>query len=209
MQYSGWGCTSTKRGRIIPFWPVDCAVFNAFQNVVCPLGCQSTVLAHAKPAVTSIPQISLYQAAFQPLISQSVPVQHLSLLNFMLLLTVQCSKVSRSLCKVSCYSRESTASPILVSSAYLLRMHSIPVPRSLRKRSNNCTKPLGTPLGTVRKTDVAPFTIVFWVLRSIQFITQHSVNLFNSQLDNLTRRILWGMVSRPYWNPSTTFPFIY
>lgn len=47
--YSKWGCTNAKQSSKAPlFWQAGCAVFNAFPNMVCPLGCQGTLLAHAE-----------------------------------------------------------------------------------------------------------------------------------------------------------------
>lgn len=53
-------------------------------------------------------------------------LQHFPLLDFRLLLIDQCSSLSRSLCKASCPSRESTVLPSSVLLADLLRMDSSP-----------------------------------------------------------------------------------
>lgn len=58
-------------------------------------------------------------------------------------------------------------------------------------RTDTRTEPWGTPLVTTCQSDVALSTL--WVLLFRQFITQHSMNLFNSDVDSLSRRLLWGV----------------
>lgn len=55
-------------------------------------------------------------------------------------------------------------------------------------------EPWGTLLETGHHPDAALFTTALWALPLSQFITQHDVNLFISQLDNLLRMILRGSV---------------
>ncbi|KAK4810941.1 hypothetical protein QYF61_013349 [Mycteria americana] len=77
---------------------------------------------------------------------------HLSLLNFILFLLSHSSSLSRSLCKIALPSEVSTSPPILVSSANLVRVLSIPSSRSFMKMSNSVgpsIDPWGTPLVTV------------------------------------------------------------
>ncbi|KAK4818032.1 hypothetical protein QYF61_004156 [Mycteria americana] len=56
-------------------------------------------------------------------------IRHFDLLNFIPFIIAQCSNLSRSLCKSSCPSKESTAPPSLVSSSTLLMVHSTPASR--------------------------------------------------------------------------------
>lgn len=58
------------------------------------------------------------------------------------------------------------------------------------------TEPRRTLLVTGYQSDVALFTTILWALPSSQFITQNSMNLLISQLDNLSRRMLWGAVPK-------------
>ncbi|KAK4824371.1 hypothetical protein QYF61_014031 [Mycteria americana] len=84
-------------------------------------------------------------------------IRHLDLLNFIPLIIAQCSNLSRSLCKASCPSRESTAPPCLVSSANLLMVHSTPASRSLiniLNRTGPRIEPRGTPLLTGCQPDI-------------------------------------------------------
>ncbi|KAK4831737.1 LOW QUALITY PROTEIN: hypothetical protein QYF61_018867 [Mycteria americana] len=88
-------------------------------------------------------------------------IQHLLLLNFIRLVIAQLTSLSRSLCKVSLPSRESTAPPSLVSSANLLNVHLIPASTSFIKTLKSTgpkTEPWGTPLVTGCEPDVTPFT---------------------------------------------------
>lgn len=85
--------------------------------------------------------------------------RHFPLSSFMLLTITQCSSLPRSLCDASRPSRESTASPGLVSSAGL--MYSTPASRKLIKmlsRNGPKIEPWRTLLGTSHQPDVAPLT---------------------------------------------------
>ncbi|KAK4816932.1 hypothetical protein QYF61_025428 [Mycteria americana] len=69
----------------------------------------------------------------------------------------QCSHLTRSLCKATCPSRESTAPPSLVSSANLLMVHSSPASRSLTREvlqppDHFC----GPPLDPLQQVHVFP-----------------------------------------------------
>jgi len=75
-------------------------------------------------------------------------IQHLDLLDFIPLMTVQCSHLSRSLCKASCPSREWTAPPSLVWLSNLLMVHSTPASRQLINVLNR-TGPKTEPWGTL------------------------------------------------------------
>lgn len=92
---------------------------------------------------------------------------HLPLRNFMSLLVsllvVQCPSLSRSLCKGSQPSRESTAIPSLVSEANLLRMHSTPL--SLIK---NIEQDFHVPMEKVTCPDYCMVPHVFYHTPEIQ-----------------------------------------
>jgi len=85
--------------------------------------------------------------------------------------------LSRFLRMASLLSSMSALSPSLVSSANLLRLHSIPSSRSLIKmlnRSGPSSEPWGTPLMTGRQLDLTPLTTTLWARSSSQFFTQQS-----------------------------------
>ncbi|KAK4826053.1 hypothetical protein QYF61_004168 [Mycteria americana] len=66
----------------------------------------------------------------------------------------------------------------LVSSANLLRVHSIPSSRSLIKilnRTGPNSEPWGTALVTGRQLDLTPFTTTLWAWPSSQFFTQQRI----------------------------------
>ena len=89
----------------------------------------STPQSHSAGLLSSCssPHLCLRPALFCP----RCRFWHLDLLNFIPLIIVQCSSLSRSLCKASCPSRKSAVPPRLVSSANLLMMDSTPASRSL------------------------------------------------------------------------------
>ncbi|KAK4825193.1 hypothetical protein QYF61_025121 [Mycteria americana] len=106
--------------------------------------------------------------------------QHLALLNLIQLALAHRSSLSRSLCRAFLPSSRSTLPHNLVSSANLLRVHSIPSSRSLIKLLNRTgpkTEPCGTPLVTGRQLDLIPFTTTLWAQPSSQFFTQRRVHL--------------------------------
>lgn len=103
----------------------------------------------------------LHPALFQP----RCRTHHFPLLNSMLLLIIQCSNLSRSLCKTSCACMESKVPPGLVSYAKFLRMHSTPVSRSLIKMSNKTgprIKTWRTSLMTVREIISSQYIGFLW-----------------------------------------------
>ena len=75
------------------------------------------------------------------------------------------SSLSRSLCSALLPSGRSTLPPSLVSSANLLRVHSIPSSRSSMKmlnRSSPSTEPWGTPLVTGHQLHSTPLSKTLW-----------------------------------------------
>ncbi|KAK4815415.1 hypothetical protein QYF61_001403 [Mycteria americana] len=111
-----------------PFHQLCCPPLDAFKDLhillklwgpELPTALQGTLLTHIEPAVDQLPQTPFCRAALQPLLSQSICVpallrprcriQCLNLLNFVPLMIVLCFNLSRSLCKASCPSGESTA----------------------------------------------------------------------------------------------------
>jgi len=56
------------------FWTAGYAVFDASQDLDCPLGCQGTLLSHMNPAVNQHSQTPFCRAGLQPLVSQFILV---------------------------------------------------------------------------------------------------------------------------------------
>jgi len=83
---------------------------------------------------------------------------HLPLLKFIMFLCAQLCSLSRSPCMAAQRSVVSATLPSLVSSANLLRIHSVPSSRSLMKlnKTGLTTDPWGTPLVTGLQLDSAP-----------------------------------------------------
>lgn len=84
-------------------------------------------------------------------------------------------------------------------------MHSAPVFRSSIKKQNRTghrTEPWGVSVVTVHQTDGVPFTMTLWVKLLSQFNTEFSMDLFNSQPENLSNRILWGTASKAFLKSS-------
>jgi len=97
------------------------------------------------------------------------------LLNVIPFTSAQRSNLSRSLWGASLPSGRSTLPPSLVSSANLLKVHSIPLSRSSVKILNKTcpsTDPWGTPLEMGHQLDLTPLTTTHWVWPSSQFLTQ-------------------------------------
>ncbi|KAK4829093.1 hypothetical protein QYF61_002044 [Mycteria americana] len=169
------------------------------------IGHVGTLLAYIQAAVNQHSQVLLCQAAFQPLFPKPVALhgvvvtrtqhlvvtrgccdqdpalvvvcrtQHLALLNFIQLASAHRSSLSRSPCRAFLLSSRSILPPNLVSSANLLRVHLIPLSRSLIKilnRTGPSTEPSGTPLVTSCHLDLTPFTTTLWVWPSSQFFAQ-------------------------------------
>jgi len=169
------------------FWPSGYAVFGSSPDAVCPLGCQSTLLTHSECSVNQHLQISFCRVGLQPpvphfIIVSSIPsfqVQNpaFGFVKFHPINHSQCSNLSRSICKASCPSRESTAPSSLVSSANLLMVQWTPASRSLINVLNWTgprIEPWGAPLLSRCQTDVAPFTTAAWALPFSQFFIQHT-----------------------------------
>ncbi|KAK4807049.1 hypothetical protein QYF61_018390 [Mycteria americana] len=116
------------------------------QDAVGFLGCKHTLTAHVQLFIYQYPQVLLHRAALNPFIPQPVlilgiaPTQgqdpDLALLNLMKFTWTHFSKLSRSIWMASLLSSISTAPLSLVSSANLLRVHSIPLSMSLMKVLN-------------------------------------------------------------------------
>ena len=144
------------------------------------------------------PHVHFSWAALQPLISRlclwivlfnpRCRSQHFLSLNFMMLLIIQCSNVSSSLCMASHPSRQSSAPSSLVSSANLLRMHSNPL---LIKCWTELTPELipVEHLLWLSTSQMSPHSLQPFELSVSQFITQHSAYLFILLLENLSRRM--------------------
>ncbi|KAK4807043.1 hypothetical protein QYF61_018384 [Mycteria americana] len=117
---------------------------------------------------------------------------HLALLNLIQLTSAHRSSLSRSLCRAFLPSSRSTLPHNLVSSANLLRVHSIPSSRSLIKilnRTGPNTEPWGTPLVTGHQLDLTPVTTTLWARPSSQFFTQN-IKSEVSVLVNIEKGIL-------------------
>ena len=85
-----------------------------------------------------------------------------------------CSNLSRSLWRAFLPLNRLTLLANLVSSANLLRVHSIPSSRSSIKILNkmgSSTNPWGTPLVTGNQLDLTPFTSTLWAWPTSQFFT--------------------------------------
>lgn len=63
---------------------------------------------------------------------------------------------------------------------------------------------------TGHQSDVVSFGTTLWALPFRQYFTEHTMNLPIPQLDNLSRRMLWGIVSKALLKSRTisaTFPW--
>ena len=177
-------------------------MLNALHNAFCLLGCWAHCCSHWT-AGTSSPRSRPAE-----LLPSLYPVQHCSIPgsahDIFLCWTVRCWLWSNASMyfnpSVRLFSPQGVSStPQLYASPNLLRIHSTPAYRSPTiplNRINPRNEPWRMLLVIVHQSDVAPFTRTFWTLLSRHFITQHQVNLFISQLNNLSRRIPWGMVSK-------------
>ena len=92
-------------------------------------------------------------------------------------------------------------------------MHSTPASSLLTdilKRTGPRIEPWGTSLVIGCQPDIASFSTTFWALPFSQLFTQCTTNPIIPQFDNLSRRILWGTVSKALLKSrktaSTTFP---
>lgn len=89
--------------------------------------------------------------------------------------------------------RKSTAPPQLLSSTQMSRMH--PSLAKIWNRIGPRTEPYKLPSVMGHQPRIPSFAAILWALLLSHFITQHCVVLFILQVHNLSRRILWGMVS--------------
>jgi len=92
-----------------------------------------------------------------------------------------------------------TLPPNLVSSANLLRVHSMPLSRSSVKtlnRTGPSTNPWGRPLVTSHQLDLTPLTTTRWAQPSSRFFIHRRVCLSKPQADSFSRGILWKTVSK-------------
>ncbi|KAK4828634.1 hypothetical protein QYF61_000282 [Mycteria americana] len=160
--------------------PAGHTISDTSQDAVGLLGHLGTLPAHIQLAVNQHPQVLFRRAAFQPLFPKPVVLhgvvvtQHLALLNL-----IQLTSPIDPACPAFLPSSRSTLPHNLVSSANLLRVHSIPLSRSLIKvvnRTSPNTEPWGTPLVTGRQLDLNPFTTTLWARPSRQFFTQRRVH---------------------------------
>ena len=125
--------------------PAGRASFDAAQDTVGFLGCESTPPGHVQLFIHQHPQVFLSRAALNPVIPQLVlilgvaptQVQDLALLNLMRFIWAHFLNWTRTLCMASCPSNMLTVPLSLVSSTNLLSMHSAPLSVSLMKTLKN------------------------------------------------------------------------
>ncbi|KAK4825953.1 LOW QUALITY PROTEIN: hypothetical protein QYF61_003471 [Mycteria americana] len=150
--------------------PAGHGISDTSQDAIGLLGHLVTLLACIQSAVNQHPQVLFHQAAFQPLFPKPVALHGL--------VVVQVQDLALGLVEPhtiglgpwiqpvqvplqSLPALKSTLPPNLVSSANLLRVHSIPSSRSLIKilnRTGPSTEPWGTLLVTSWQVDLTPFT---------------------------------------------------
>ncbi|KAK4829606.1 hypothetical protein QYF61_005706, partial [Mycteria americana] len=143
--------------------PAGHAISDTSQDAIGFLGHLRTLLAHIQAAVNQHPQVLFHQVAFQPLFPRPVA--------FHGVVVAQVQDPTLSLVESHTIGLGPSTQPIriplstlpheLVSSANLLRVHSIPSSRSLIKilnRTGPNTEPWGTPLVTSCQLDLTPFT---------------------------------------------------
>ena len=204
-QYSRWGSTNAEYRGIIPsfdYLVVLCLMHSrmllallaarAHCWLILSLLSSSTPRSPSAGLLSSYSSPNLYLGLV--LLCPRCRIRHLDLITFMLLIIAQCSSLSRSLCKASCPSGESIASPSLVPSANLLMEHWTPTVRSsiiILDRTDPRIEHWGTPLVVCCQPDVvAPFTPTDWALPFSYFFTQWTISALIPQLDNLCRRVL-------------------
>lgn len=215
-KYSKWNCSSAKKsGMITPF---DQLVVVHLMVCHCWLWACCLVSQHAQAHFCGVaPQPLLKFVLVEGMVYPRCRVWHLFLFSIMLLMIVQHSNPSISLCKASCPLRVSTAPPTLAPSANLLTVHLTPASRSLIKTVNRTGRePRGVPLSTT-----------LWALPFSQFFQQpstcslHSQTcpegcwevqcsiLFNKTQENYihhipssTRQVKWQNL-QAYWNVKT------
>ncbi|KAK4813337.1 hypothetical protein QYF61_026500 [Mycteria americana] len=170
--------------------PADHSISDTSQDAIGLLGHLGTLLVHIQLAVDQHFQVLFRQAAFQPLFPKTVALHRvvvtqvqdpaLSLVDLIQLALAHRSSLSRSLCRAFLPSSRSTLPHNLVSSANLLRVHSIPSSWSLIRilnRTGPNTEPWGTSLVTGYQLDLTPFTTTLWAQPPSQFFTQQSIGL--------------------------------
>ncbi|KAK4831743.1 LOW QUALITY PROTEIN: hypothetical protein QYF61_018873 [Mycteria americana] len=169
--------------------PAGHIIFDTSQDAIGLLGRLGTLPAHIQAAVNQHSQVLLCQAAFQPLFPKPVAlhgvvvtqVQDLAL-SLVEPHTIGLGPLIHTVQNPLAFlpSRRSMLPPNLLSSANLLRAHSIPSSRSLIKilnRTGSKTEPRRTSLVTGHHLHLTPFTITLWARPSSQFFTQQRVHL--------------------------------
>ena len=141
------------------------------------------------PSVELLSATRLQSVPVSDIIYPRFSIQHFPVLNFTLLMIAQCSNISISLCKVAHPSRE-LAVPSISVLANLVQMQSTPASRSLMKMLSR-TGP-GTEPGEHLQWQLPArcSSIHCGSLSCSQLSSQHNTNLFISQLDSLSRRML-------------------
>ena len=117
---------------------------------------------------------------------------HFALLNLIRFRWANFLNLSRFLWMASLPSAVSTAPLSLVSSANLLRVHSIPSPMPLIKMLKSIrpkTDSWGTPLISNLYLDIEPLARILWLQSSKQFLIHRIVHSPNPSLSNLEIRI--------------------
>ncbi|KAK4811045.1 hypothetical protein QYF61_015749 [Mycteria americana] len=155
--------------------PAGHTIPDTSQDAIGFLGHLGTLPAHVQLTVNQHPQVLFRRGSFPATLPQACSCRtlHLALLNPIQLTSAHRSSLSRSLCRAFLPSSRSTLPHNLVSSANLLRVHSIPSSRSLIKILNKTgpkTEPWGTSLVTSRQLDLTPFTTTLWARPSSQFL---------------------------------------
>ena len=172
--------------------PSPCQPFDAARDTVSLLGCKCTLLASIKLFVHQNPKSFL--AGLIPVSSPNLftylgsswhncNILYLALLSLIWFIWAHFSNFSRSLWVTSLPSIVSVAPLYLVSSANLLRVHSIPLSQSLIKMSKNTSPkkdPWRIPLVTGLHLDVKPLITNLCLWPFNQFLFHWKVHLSNS-----------------------------
>ena len=210
MQDSRWGLTrAEQKGRIpsldwlamfplmqprvrLAFWTVSthCWLMSSFSST----GTHKSFLAELL-SITLAPSLYWYLGLPWPMCR----TLHLILLNLMRFTQAHFLSLSKSLWMVFQPSSLLTAPLSLMSSANLLKVHSIPLSMSRMKiltSTGPSNDPWGTPLVTSLHLDIAPLTTSLWMQPSKQFPIHWTVHPSNPPLSDLERRMLWGTVSK-------------
>ncbi|KAK4823665.1 LOW QUALITY PROTEIN: hypothetical protein QYF61_005017 [Mycteria americana] len=160
--------------------PAGHTISETSQDAIGLLGHLGTLLAHIQLAIDQHHQVLFYRPLFpKPVALHGVVVTQVQDLALSLLeshkigLGPSIQPIQIPLAFLP--SSRSTLPHNLVSSANLLRVHSIASSRSLIKilnRTGPSTEPWGTPLVTSCQVDLTPFTTTLWARPSSQFFTQ-------------------------------------